>query len=380
MRNRLILWGILGGVFGTPIGLAIWYYSTWIWQSINQNLRVAMFQRASPLSLRFHDESRVGDAIFRVYQDSAMIVNLLQSGIITPAATLYGIAVGLAIVMAFDPVFALMVIAVSVPIGWLIVVTTARIRRRALANRLANSDLTSRIQEVFAAIKVVKANRAEASIFDRFDEDSTAALNAAYFLRLDMVPITLAVALLGTGLLIAAEYLMANWVVEARETFLGAVAVSFIGFAIWNYGGFLIARGRVERLARSARSVLGQWMRMQDMFIALERAFYLLGVDPEIEDPVNPVPFRSRRRSTVCRGTPWRSATKPASRYCRRSTSTRGPGRSPRSSVPPERASRHSCRCYYGCYYGFTIRWPERSPSTASICATCRPTTSAPMP
>ena len=73
VRNRLILWGILGGVFGTPIGLAIWYYSTWIWQSINQNLRVAMFQRASALSLRFHDQSRVGDANFRVYQDSAMI-------------------------------------------------------------------------------------------------------------------------------------------------------------------------------------------------------------------------------------------------------------------------------------------------------------------
>ena len=291
VRNRLLLWGILGGVLGTPIGLAIWYYSTWIWQSINQNLRVAMFQRASVLSLRFHYESRVGDAIFRVYQDSAMIVNLLQSGIITPAATLYGIAFGLAIVMAFDPVFALMVVAVSVPIGWLIVVTTPRIRRRALANRAANSDLTSRIQEVFAAIKVIKANRAEASIFERFDEDSTSALNAAYFLRLDMVLITLAVALLGTGLVIAAEYLMANWVVETRDTFLGAIAVSLIGFAIWNYGGFLVARGRVEGLARSARGVLGQWMRMQAMFIALERAFHLLDVDPEIEDPVNPVPF-----------------------------------------------------------------------------------------
>ena len=156
VRNRLIIWGIIGGILGTLIGSGFWYYSTWVWQSINQNLRVAMVGRAENLSLKYHDSARVGDGIFRVYQDSAMISNLLQSGIITPLWTLYGIVVGLVFMVAFDPWLALIAVVVAVPIGWLIVASTPRIRRRSLANRKANSDLTSRAQETFAAIKSLR--------------------------------------------------------------------------------------------------------------------------------------------------------------------------------------------------------------------------------
>ena len=291
VRNRLVLWGVISGVVAAIFGMAIWYYSTWVWQSINQNLRVAMVERAESLSLRFHNDSRVGDAIFRVYQDSAMIINLLQGGIISPLVALYWILLGLAFAAAFDPWFALIIVIVGLPIGWLTVASTPRIRRRALANRIANSNLTSRLQEAFAAIKVVKANRAEARVFDRFDRDSTGALDTAYFLRLDMVLLTTAVALLGGGMLILSEYIMVSWVIEGRETFLGALVAAFIGFVVWNVGAVQIARGRIEGLAGGARDLLGIWMRMQDLFLGLERAFYLLDQEPEVVDPDDPAPF-----------------------------------------------------------------------------------------
>jgi ABC-type multidrug transport system fused ATPase/permease subunit len=291
VRNRLLIWGVIGGIFSAIILSAFYYYTTWIWQSINQNLRVAMVESAENLSLKYHDSARVGDAIFRVYQDSSMIVNLLQSGIIYPLMTLYGVIIGLVFIAAFDPWFALMAIMVAIPIGCVIVASTSRIRRRSLANRVANSDLTSGAQEIFAAIKVVKANRAERQVFDRFNSDSTRALNTAYFLRLDMVLLTAIVALLGGGMVIFSEYIMVTWVLEKRETFLGAMVATFIGFVMWNYGAILIARGRVEGLAGSGRGLLGMWMRMQDLFIALDRAFYLLDLEPDVVDPANPVDF-----------------------------------------------------------------------------------------
>ncbi len=291
VRNRLVIWGIVGGVFGVLFGSGVWYYSMWIWQCINQNLRVAMIERAESLSLRYHDNNRVGDAIFRVYQDSAMIVNLIQSAIFAPATALFGVASGIVIVGAFDPWFALLVVLVGIPTTWVIVKSTSRIRRRALANRIANSRLTSRIQEAFGAIKVVKANRAEGRIFEQFDEDSRSALNAAYFLRLDMVLISLVVALLGTSMVIASEYVMVSFVIENRETFAGALVAGLVGFVVWNYGAVEIARGQVGGLSASARGLLGTWMRMQDLFIALERAFWLLDLEPEVTDPVDPVPF-----------------------------------------------------------------------------------------
>lgn len=302
VRNRLVIWGIVGGVFGALVGSAFWYYSTWVWQCINQNLRVAMIERAEALSLRFHDSNRVGDAIFRVYQDSAMIVNLIQSAIFSPLTTLYGVLTGMVIVAAFDPWFAVLVLLVGLPTAWAIVKSTPRIRRRALANRVANSRLTSRIQEAFGAIKVVKANRAERRIFDQFDEDSRAALDAAYFLRLDMVLVTLVVAVLGTGMVIVSEYVMVAFVIENRETFAGAVLAGFVGFVIWNYGAVQIARGFVGNLSGSARGLLSIWMRMQDLFIALERAFYLLDLEPEITDPKDPVPFPVPVENVAWRG------------------------------------------------------------------------------
>ncbi len=302
VRNRLVLWGVISGAVASIVGMAIWYYSTWVWQSINQNLRVAMVERAESLSLRFHNDSRVGDAIFRVYQDSAMIINLIQGGIIRPLVALYWILLGLAFAAAFDPWFALIVVIFGLPIGWLTVASTPRIRRRALANRIANSNLTSRLQEAFAAIKVVKANRAEARVFDRFDRDSVSALDAAYFLRLDMVLLTTAVALLGGGMLILSEYIMVSWVIEGRETFLGALVATFIGFVVWNVGAVQIARGRIEGLAGGARDLLGVWMRMQDLFLALERAFYLLDQEPEVVDPDDPVPFPSPIERASWRG------------------------------------------------------------------------------
>ena len=291
VRNRLLMWGVVGGVFGGLLGAVFGYYSMWVWQCVNQNLRVAMIERAESLSLKYHDSSRVGDAIFRVYQDSAMIVNLIQSAIIAPLMTIYGLVIGIGIVAAFDPWFAAMVVLVAVPVGWTIVKSTPRIRRRALVNRVANSRLTSRIQEAFTAVKVVKANRAEARIFTQFDEDSRDALSAAYFLRLDMVLVTLVVALLGASLVIVGEYLMVSWVIEQRETFLGALVAGIIGFVIWNFGAVEIARARLGGLAGSARGLLGIWMRMQDLFLALERAFFLLDLEPDVTDPPNPVPF-----------------------------------------------------------------------------------------
>lgn len=302
VRNRLVAWTIVGGILGTLYAYAMYYYSVWIWQGVNQNLRVAMVERAESLSLKHHAQSRVGDAIFRVYQDSAMIVNVIQGGIATPLFAAYGMLWALAIVVAFDPWFALFVVMVGVPMVWLAKVSTRRIRQRALANRVAASALTSGTQEALTAVKIVKANRAEGRVFRRFDRDSQDALNAAYFLRLDMSLVTLAVALLGGVLIIGGEYLMVSWIMDERETFLGAAAVAFVGFAVWNYGALEVARLQVNDVSFGGLDLLSAWMRMQDLFVALERAFALLDIEPEVVDPPDPVVVPSPVTSVAWQG------------------------------------------------------------------------------
>lgn len=291
VRDRFILWGIAGGIFATLLGLGSWYYSTWIWQSVNQNLRVAMIERAESLSLRYHDQTRVGDAIFRVYQDSSMIVNLIQGAVVSPLMTAFSLLFAFAVVIAFDPLIAGFALIAAVPFVLLLIKSTRRIQRRSLANRVANSNLTSHIQESFTAIKVLKVNGSEPQIHEQFDTNSNRALDAAYHLRLDMVLLTLAIAFIGGILVIGSEYVLAHWVVDERETFLGAAVAALIGFAIWNLASFEIARGRIESVAGSARFLLGIWMRMQDLFIALKRAFDLLDTPLEVTESSRPLPY-----------------------------------------------------------------------------------------
>ena len=289
VRNRFLAWTVVGSVFGLLLGFSVYYYSVWIWQCVNQNLRVAMVERAESLSLKHHDRARVGDAMFRVYQDSAMIVNVIQGGIVLPLYAAYGLLVALAIVAAFDPWFALMVVTVGVPMVWLAAASTRRIRLRARRNRVAGSALISGTQEALNAVRIVKANCAEARVFRRFDEESQSALDAAYFLRLDMALVTLAMSMLGGGLVIGGEYLMVTWIIEERETFLGAAAAAFVGFAVWNYGALEVARSRVNGVASGSLDLLAAWMRIQDLIVALERAFALLDIEPEVLDPEHPI-------------------------------------------------------------------------------------------
>ena len=301
VRDRLLIWyGIAGLVFLG--GLAtLPYYEAWIRHNFNQNLRVAMIERAEHLSLKYHSHARVGDAVFRVYQDSAMIVNLLQEALVAPLTTTFWMALALGTLFVLTPEIALACIAVGVPVVWLTAKYTPRIRRRARDNRMANSDLTSRLQESFAAIKVVKANRAESRILRRFDADSHRALNAAFYLRLEIALLSAMVMTLAGGIAVGAEYVLAGWAIGDRETYLGAAMAAWIGFTVWNLGAFNYARDQIEEGLGNANWLIRIWCKAQDLFIGLERAFFLLDLEPDIVDGDDPQAFPAPLHSVACR-------------------------------------------------------------------------------
>ena len=299
VRNRLIIWlGI--GTFVILAGIGtLPYYGTWVRHQINQNLRVTMIERAERLSLKYHSHAKVGDAVFRIYQDSAMIVNLVEEAIVGPATLLAMLVGSLGFVAFFSPHIALACLAAAAPMIWLTARYTPRIRARVAANRQANSDLTSRLQEVFAALKVVKANRAERTTLDRFDADSHRALDAAFYLRLEMALLSTAVVMIGGAVVIGAEYTVARWVIVERETYLGAVTAAIVGFAVWNLGAFNVVRETIGAAAGSGFGLVRVWCQIQDLLIGLERAFLLLDLKPEVVDAPNARSFPKPVRRVV---------------------------------------------------------------------------------
>ena len=59
-------------------------YGIWILQRISNLFRVNLYTRMQELSVRFHSEEKIGDAIFRMFQDSAAIPNVIDGLIVQP--------------------------------------------------------------------------------------------------------------------------------------------------------------------------------------------------------------------------------------------------------------------------------------------------------
>lgn len=290
VRNRLLTWGLVGLLLLLASFSLVWYYMTWIYQRINQDLRLAMLAKAESLSLRFHDQARTGDAIYRIYQDSATITNVLQQLIVTPLRVLIWMLWGFTLLTLFSPWLGLLCILTVVPVTLLFIYFTPQIQKYSRMARRTNSNLTSRIQESFASIRVIKANRAEEAVIQRFEQDSKRALDAAFQFRLQVTLLALGVSTVAMGAVLVGEYLMAGWTISGTATYLGGV-ITLVGFATWNLGAYQSAAGTISQNSQQGFELAQIWGGAQDLMIGLERAYYLLDQEAEVTEVAQPLPF-----------------------------------------------------------------------------------------
>jgi ATP-binding cassette subfamily B protein len=255
----------------------------WIAQRINQHLRVAMVENAENLSLRYHSHARTGDAIYRVFQDSSMISSMIDTVILDPINMLWSCGLAFFILWLFSPWLGLLVVVAAVPIIWVVAWFTPRLQRRSWLARRSNSDLTSRIQEISAGIRIIKANQAETIAIDRFNGDSHSALDNAFWLRVEMIIMYALVALIVGTAVILGDYVMAGWAIDKEATYLGG-AIAIVEFTVWNLGAFQAAKSRAGQYFFWGSALISKWSIMQDMVIGLDRAFFLLDLKPDVED------------------------------------------------------------------------------------------------
>ena len=301
-RKRVRLGVIIGGAIFMLIltaGVAGgWYYNVWIFQQINQRLRVEMLGKAEYLSLKYHSETRTGDAVYRVYQDSATITRILEFIISSPLRIVATILMAVTILTFFSPWLGLLIIAAAVPITLLVKYFIPRVRQAAERARTSNSELTSQIQETLAAIRVIKASGAEARMMERFETNSQVALDAAFEMRKNMSLLVMSVVLISVGAFLVGEYFMATWAMTEKTTYLGGV-VAFVGFAAWNLGAFKAAVSQGEAATDQTRQLAEIWSIAQDVLIGLKRSFYLLDLKPEIQEIETPTDFPAEIKQVI---------------------------------------------------------------------------------
>ncbi|NKB98972.1 MAG: ATP-binding cassette domain-containing protein [Pseudomonadales bacterium] len=279
-------------------GMLLYQYSVWIFQRINQLMRVRLIDQLQMQSLAFHAQAQTGDAIYRIYQDSAMVTSIIRSIFLDPLMFLGRYLFGLAVVAAFSPWLALILAITIAPALFLGRYFSTRLRAAFRRAREYNSRLTSWIQESIVGIRVIKATGNESqreSAFQRLSQDAfAAAFEARGMLTLMGI---LAFAVVGLAM-IATQSVSALYANMEADTYARNLLLGF-GFAVWNLGSFTAASTRVNDNAGSLESLLTIWARAQDMAVGLNRVFEILDLEPAIKDSPNAIDLENIREGVT---------------------------------------------------------------------------------
>jgi ABC-type multidrug transport system fused ATPase/permease subunit len=293
---RAVLIGVGGIVAITPPVLALYYYQVWILQRVNQLLRVRLVERLQELSLRFHARQRIGDAMYRAIQDSAMATQLVELLVMIPAAGAARFVFAVALSALFSWQLALLLLALAPLTLWLGARFAPRLRVRFRGAREAQSALTSRAQETLAGIRVLKAYGAEPFELARFEAASRSAFDAAYSARALFVKFSVTLFWASALALVAASAWLALRTLRAAPIpGFDAIGLGALGLGVFTLATFNYAKLRFGDGASSLRQLLRTLGRAQDVAIGLDRVFEVLDVEPEVTDAPDARPFRALR-------------------------------------------------------------------------------------
>lgn len=300
LRDRLVITGVVLGVALIPIGIWVGYRLLMLRQRIHQLLRVEVVRNVQAQSMRFHSGSKVGDSIYRAYQDSAMVTEMMAM-ILRPIGPVFAIASGLVLSFFFDWRFPVLIVLLNFVLYGLALRATPRLRAGFRHARERSSALMSRIQETLSAIKVVKAYGAEAHEQERFEAASRRAFAGAFEGRSRLALLGIVSYILAATVPMAVATYASLLARDGNPLLLGA-ALAFVGFAVWNLGAYVAGVGRVSSTAMAGRRLLYMWARAQDMAIGMERAFQQVDRKPEVENAPDAIPLPPFRQAVCFHG------------------------------------------------------------------------------
>jgi ABC-type multidrug transport system fused ATPase/permease subunit len=295
----------------TAATFGLYYTQIWVLQRINQDLRLRLLDRLQALSLRFHADTRVGDALYRTYQDSAMVTRVIDVVFLAPAGAASRYLLGIVGASLFDPWLGAIVAALWLPTLALGRAFSRPLRQHFRRARETNAALTARIQESLAGIKVIKAFGLEAHEQERFERDSRTAFDAAFEARSRYAAFRVGV-FWSVSLLTLAAYGLATlpaihgapifaWsLVEGSGLGLEKLIAGF-GLSAWSLGAYNVFKWLFGQSTGGIDRIFQVWGATQDVAIGLDRVFEVLDLEPEVRDAPGAVEFEGVRESIAYR-------------------------------------------------------------------------------
>jgi ATP-binding cassette subfamily B protein len=265
--------GGIAAVGALIAGAFILGYAVWILQRISNLFRVNLYTRMQELSVRFHSEEKIGDAIFRMFQDSAAIPNVINGLIIHPLIFIPVATASILYLVWYDyrmALIAALLMPANLILAWMF---SASMRSAFIRERETTARATTRIEETLASIKTVKAFGTETREAQNYARDNWDAFIAARRARLMLARYRVMTNTVRGLAYVAALYVGATEVMAGGAAGLARAAVS-LGL----FQGSLALFGSVSARARNLTDL---WGSMQDVVVAISRVLEMLRQTPE---------------------------------------------------------------------------------------------------
>lgn len=239
---------------------------TYIGEKMVLQFRARLFRHVQSLSLSYHDSQGTSDSTYRIQYDAPAIRWITIDGVMPLFITLFTLAAMIYVTVRIDLELALVALTVA-PI--LLVVTRAfnpYLRNHWHETKKFDSSAMSVVQEVLAAVRVVKAFSQEDREQDRFVSNSSQAVWALIRVVLikscisSFVSLTIAV---GTAVVL----------------FMG---VRHVQTGVLTLGELLIVNTYIAQLYGPLQSIGDQVTNLQSFLASAERSFSVLDRAPDV--------------------------------------------------------------------------------------------------
>jgi ATP-binding cassette subfamily B protein len=272
-------------LLGQVQGLASSLLSTYTSEQMLLEFRGQLFRHAQRLSLSYHDAKGTSDSTYRIQYDAPALQSVALDSVIpllTAAGTLAGM---IYLTVRIDWQLALVALAVAPILFLLSRAYRPRLRKQSREVKKLESSTLSVVQEVLAALRVVKAFGQE----DREQERLARRYREGMRARLRLVVIEG-----GFGLLIS----LATAAGTAAFLFLGARHVQA---GVLTLGDLLLVMVYLSQLYPPLRTLSKKAASMQSYLASAERAFALLDEAPDVAERPHARPLVRAAGAVACR-------------------------------------------------------------------------------
>ncbi len=239
---------------------------TYTGEKLAQDFRSHLFRHAQRLSLTYHDTRGASDSTYRIQYDAQSVQRVILDGLIPllgASLTLIGM---IYVTMRIDMPLAVVAISVS-PVLFVLTRTMGpRLRRSWKEIKRLDSSTMNVVQEVLAAVRVVKAFGREDRENDRFLDQSSKRLSR----ELEVA------AMQGTFDVLVGIVMAAG---SAAALMIGMMQVRAGRISL---GSLLLVMAYLQQIYKPLKTLSRKTVDLQAALASAERAFALLDELPEV--------------------------------------------------------------------------------------------------